>query len=233
MTNAYTPQWFEVFLETMPGELTNTEVDAIEERLPRPEFEKLLDICCGPGRHAQLLCERGYDLTGIDRDAASVRQAAELIPDGRFIELDQRSLGSLSGPFDAAMILWQSFGYFDSATNDAALRDIAGLLRPGGRLILDLFHREYFDRNQGRIAPTRDPRCLSITNTMHGDRLTSEIEYVDGATEAMDFELFSPDDIERRSKPFGLTTVDACCWWDKERPPTADEQRFQITFERV
>jgi len=68
MANEYTRQWFEVFLETMPGELTRAEVAAIEDRLPRPEFVKVLDICCGPGRHAAALSERGYDVTGIDRD---------------------------------------------------------------------------------------------------------------------------------------------------------------------
>jgi len=233
MSNEYTQQWFDVFMETMPAERTNAEVSAIETRLPRPEFTRVLDISCGTGRHARILCERGYDVTGIDRDAAAVRQAAEQIPGGRFVELDQRSLGSLSGTFDAAMILWQSFGYFDPVTNDSVLRDIADLLRPGGRLVLDLFHREYFEQHQGRLAPTRDPRCLSITNTMNGSRLTSDIEYTDGVTETMEFELFSPADIEKRAEPFGLEAIEACCWWDRERPPTSVEQRFQVTLERL
>lgn len=232
MSNDYTPQWFDVFLETVPGELTEAEVGAIEARLPLPAFTTVLDISCGPGRHAKLLSDRGYDVTGIDRDAGAVRRAAHAAPAARFVELDQRGLGSLAGPFDAAMILWQSFGFFDSATNDAVLRDIADLVRPGGRLMLDLFHREFFEQNQGRVAPTRDPRCRSITNTMDGARLTSEIEYVDGAVETMDFELFSPDEIERRAEPFGFDAVERCAWWDENRPPSADEQRFQITFER-
>ena len=54
--------------------------------------------------------------------------------------LDQRDLSALRGPFDAAMILWQSFGYFDPPTNDRVLRDIAARLRPGGRLLLDRYH---------------------------------------------------------------------------------------------
>lgn len=76
----------------MPGGLARTEVDDIEDRLPGPELVEVLDICCGPGRHAAALSERGYDVTGIDRDRVTVEQAAERIPSGRFIELDQRDL---------------------------------------------------------------------------------------------------------------------------------------------
>ena len=66
-------------------------------------------------------------------------------------ELDQRDIGTLAGPFDAAVIMWQSFGFFDSVTDDLVLAAIREVLRPGGRLVLDLFHRTFFERNQGRI----------------------------------------------------------------------------------
>ncbi len=211
VTNEYTLQWFDVFLETMPSELTAAEVNAIEERLPRPEFQRILDICCGPGRHAGPLATRGYEVTGIDRDATAISLAAERCPSASFIEMDQRDVGALEGPFDAAAILWQSFGYFDSATNDEVLADIHSVLRPGGRLLLDLFHRSYFERNQGRISPTRDPRCVSITNEMNSSRLASRIEYANGAEETMDFELFTPDEITERMRRLGFEAIELCC----------------------
>lgn len=65
--------------------------------------------------------------------------------------------------------------------------------------MLDLFHRSFFERNQGRIAPMCDPRCRAITNEMNGPRLTSTIEYANGSTETMQFELFSPEEIQRRA----------------------------------
>ena len=233
MPNEYTRHWFDVFLETMPAELTTREVDALEARLPRPEFTRFLDICCGPARHAAHLVERGYDVTGIDRDRAAIAAASERCPGGRFVELDQRDIATLEGPFDAAVIMWQSFGFFDSATNDQVLADIREVLRPGGRLVLDLFHRTFFERNQGRITSTRDPRCLAITNEMSAARLTSTIEYANGAAETMQFELFTPEEIQRRTEPLGLETIETCCWWDPERPASPHEQRFQVTFHRV
>jgi SAM-dependent methyltransferase len=199
----------------------------------QPEFQRVLDICCGPGRHAKYLVDEGYEVTGMDRDPDAIRQAREAIPAGRFLELDQRDLRCLTGPFDAAAILWQSFGYFEPADNDQVVDDIAGLLRPGGRLLLDLFHLGYFAGHQGRTTTVRDPRCLAITNTLEGSRLTSTIEYADGTEESMNWELFSPDSISTRVSQVGFREIERCQWWDRTRSPSPDAPRFQIIFERV
>jgi SAM-dependent methyltransferase len=232
MPNQYTRQWFEVFLDTMPTEWTTAEVDGVARRLPRPEFRRVLDVCCGPGRHARHLVERGYEVTGVDRDAVAVERAREAIPRGTFVQLDQRDLGRLDGPFDAVVILWQSFGYFEPADNDRILRDIVHLLRPGGRLLLDLFHVGYFEAHEGRTTAVRDPRCRTITNELRGDRLKSTIDYVDGTTEAMEWELFTPDSISTRASSVGLREIERCAWWDESREPGPDEQRFQAVFEK-
>lgn len=146
--------------------------------------------------------------------------------------LDQRDLDQLDGPFDAAVILWQCFGYFEPADNDAVLNATAGLLRPGGRLLLDLFHPGYFDAHQGRISEVRDPRCHAITNRPDAGRLTSTIEYADGTTESMDWELFTPDEIKRRAAVAGFREVERRCWWDETRGPDPAEQRYQIVLEK-
>jgi SAM-dependent methyltransferase len=231
--NSYSRQWFEVFLGTMPAEWTRSEVEGIERRLPRPAYRQVLDICCGPGRHARPLVDRGYDVTGVDRDATAVRQARAAIPGATFIELDQRDLRRLDGVYDAALVLWQSFGYFDAATNDRVLSDIAGHLRPGGRLLLDLFHPGYVEQHQGRTTNVRDPRCTAITNRLQGSRLTSTIEYADGSEESMAWELFTPDALSARATQAGFKEFERCTWWDETRQPTAEEQRYQAVFEKL
>jgi len=230
MANEYTPRWFTAFMDTVPAEWTDNEVAAVASRLPLPDFGRVLDVCCGPGRHAAGLVERGYSVTGVDRDAAAVSQARRVAPAGRFLELDQRNLDRLQGPFDAALILWQSFGYFDPATNDRVLADLARLLRPGGRLLLDLFHPGWFAAHAGRTTTTRSPDVAAITNACHGDRLTSTIDYTDGTTESMDFELFTPEALVARAEPHGFHLHEACCWWDTTRPPTPTEQRYQLVL---
>lgn len=232
MTNDYTRRWFEVFLDTMPSEWTANEVTGICERLPLPGFRRVLDVCCGPGRHARHLVDQGYKVTGVDRDADAIHTAQRRVPMTTFLELDMRDLAGLRGPFDAAVILWQSFGFFDPSGNDQVLRDVSRVLRSEGRLLLDLFNPGYFEAHQGRTRTVRDPRCRAITNSLDGSRLTSTIEYVDGTAEIMDWELFTPNEIAARASAFDLVELERCCWWDQSRPPTADEQRFQIVLQK-
>lgn len=40
-------------------------------------------------------------------------------------------------------------------------------------------------------------------------------------------------EIDQRARPVGLEVIETCCWWDSGRKPSAEEQRFQVTFERV
>jgi len=232
VANEYSRRWFGSFLETIPADWTADEVAAIRQRLPLPEFRRLLDICCGSGRHAGLLATCGYEVTGIDRDADAIERATNRVPSGSFLVLDQRHLASLSTQFDAAMILWQSFGYFDPATNDQVLRDVAGLLRQGGRLLLDLYHPGFVEAHAGTQTTVRAPDCRSITNVVESGRLISTIEYEDGSRESMEFELLDPDDLATRASRHGLSAIQACSWWDASRRPSAEDQRYQLVLQR-
>lgn len=232
MANEYSSHWFEVFLDTVPEQWTASDIEGVRDRLPLPEFVRVLDICCGPGRHAKRLVEAGYEIVGIDRDAEAIRTARARLPQAEFVELDQQDLRSLQRSFDAAIILWQSFGFFDSIGNDRVLADIASLLRPGGRLVLELFNADYFAARQGRTTTVRDARCRAVTNRMAGTRLTSTIEYVDGTIDEMSWEVFTPDAIAGRAGKAGFRELERCCGWDALHPPDPAEQRFQVTFEK-
>lgn len=231
MANEYSRRWFGAFLDSVPTEWTEAEVAGVASHLPLPGFRRVLDVCCGPGRHAAPLADAGYLVTGVDRDADAVAEAAQRVPTGTFLVLDQRDLGDLDATFDAAVILWQSFGYFDPATNDAVLAALADRLRPGGRLLLDLYHPGSVAATAGVQTSVRAPDCRSIDNTVADGRLRSTITYVDGSSEAMDFELLDPDDLARRAATVGFSVAAACTWWDPDRPPSADEARYQLVLE--
>jgi SAM-dependent methyltransferase len=232
MPNDYSTQWFSSFMDTMPDEWTAIEVDGVCRRLPLPEFQRVLDVCCGTGRHAAHLSERGYEVTGIDRDEEALRRARVGAPRARFVRLDQRDLQTLARSFDAAVVLWQSFGHFDATTNDRVLSDIAARLRTAGRLLVDLFHPEALRAEQG--MPTRAARAegVVITNVVQQGRLESRIVYPDGAAETMDFELFTPEALVDRADAAGFTVVEQCCWWDETRPPDPVVRRYQSVFQR-
>jgi SAM-dependent methyltransferase len=201
--------------------------------LPLPAFRRVLDVCCGTGRHAARLASRGYEVTGIDRDENALATARLSAPGARFLPIDQRNLAEVGGPFDAAAILWQSFGHFNPATNDQILADLAKLLRPGGRLLLDLFHPEALIAERG--VPKASPRAegVVITNIVSNGRLESRIQYPDGWSETMDFELFMPAALTERAGRVGFRTIEQCAWWDETRRPDASVHRYQSVFERT
>ena len=83
------PHWFEEIADHLgPAYLrysftkgTDQEVDFLIDALGLLPGERVLDLGCGPGRHAALLCERGYDVTGADRDPVAVAHAAQQVSD--------------------------------------------------------------------------------------------------------------------------------------------------------
>jgi hypothetical protein len=97
--------------------------------------------------------------------------------------------------------------------------------------LLDVYHPGFVRSHTGTTTATRSEGCRAITNTVVDGRLVATISYVDGSTEAMDFELLDPDDLAARAARSGLRLVEACCWWDSTRPPTPDQHRYQLVLE--
>ena len=237
--NAYSRLWFETFLRTQSPEWTAREVAFVARQASQPAYRSLLDICCGEGRHAIPLAERGYEVAGFDRDAVALtlarEQAAARGASARFIEGDMRDLAaSVAGPFDVCVCLWQSFGYFDAATNEDILRQVSGLLRPGGRLILDIYHPGYFAAHQGERIVERNGRAITISERLDGNHLSVDIDYgSDVAPDRMEWELYAPEAIQTIAARHNLRTVLACALCDETQLPTPDMIRMQLVFERM
>lgn len=112
--------------------------------------DRLLDLCCGPGRHAVPLAKKGLEVTGYDLSADYLKEAAERAAKARvkvrFLKGDMRRL-AFKGEFDAATSLFTSFGYFRKFSDDMlVLKGAARALRPGGYLLLDIVNRERLKR---------------------------------------------------------------------------------------
>src|SRR5437868_10696271 len=60
MKNRYSTTWFELFLQPIQTVQTEREIAFVARQIPQPAYETVLDLCCGYGRHARLLAERGY-----------------------------------------------------------------------------------------------------------------------------------------------------------------------------
>jgi SAM-dependent methyltransferase len=114
-------------------------VARVVDVLGLPCGASLLDVPCGQGRHAHLLAEAGFDVTGLDYSAAllKVARARGTKPRLRYERGDMRALPpAWAGRFDAVLNLFTSFGFFAHPGDDArVIREFARVLTPGGVLL--------------------------------------------------------------------------------------------------
>lgn len=106
----------------------------------------VLDLCCGPGRHAVELARRGLAVTGVDRSAYLLERARErALAAGVDLEwvLDDMRRFKRAESFDLACNLFTSFGYFENEEeNLQVLRNVRESLRGGGTFVMDMVGRE-------------------------------------------------------------------------------------------
>lgn len=137
---------------------TRAEVDSLVGLLGLGAGSRVLDVGCGPGRHALELAARGVEVFGVDISETFVglarAAAVEAGVDGlaSFEVLDARRLedhSDLLGAFDAVISLCQgAFGLSGGPgaervpgreLDEAILSGMAAALRPEGRLGLSAF----------------------------------------------------------------------------------------------
>jgi SAM-dependent methyltransferase len=144
-----------------------------------------------------------------------------------------RQLEEVPGSFDAVLSLWQSFGYFDEGTNREVVKQISRKLKPQGRFILDIYHREYFEKHQGTRQLKRLDREIKVTNVMEGKRLRARLGYGNGNKEDLfEWHLYTPEEIRQLAGEFGLRCLVMCTEYDEERGVTLEKPRMNFVFER-
>lgn len=169
----------------------------------------------------------------MDVDGNAIGTGVARWPNVDFRELDMRELEHVSGPVDGIICLWQSFGFFDSATNRRVFEQMANLLRRSGRTIFDLYRRDFFDGGNEITSEHRygGDKALSIAR-LEGTRLRVRIEYESGGADSADWELLTPEEMSSLGEELGLRTLLTCAYFDETMPTTKDTRDFQILFEK-
>jgi SAM-dependent methyltransferase len=111
---------------------------------------KVLDLCCGMGRHSLEFARRGFKVTGVDRTAVYLDRARkEAEKEGLavdFVRDDMRQFVRPDG-FDVVINLFTSFGYFENPAEDRrVITNMAKSLPKGGRLVMEMMGKEILAR---------------------------------------------------------------------------------------
>lgn len=161
----------------LTAERTVYEIDFLIKHALPDGPGSILDMPCGFGRHAALLAEKGYAVHGIDNSSAMISLAEErrkqLSPQiQKLLTYEQQDMRTYyaEGKFDAALSLFSSLGYFETAQENASyIGNLCRSLHTDGTLIIDV-------RN-----PIRDIIDFSRTNwrqeeTKDGVRTVQELD---------------------------------------------------------
>ncbi|MGH9037195.1 MAG: class I SAM-dependent methyltransferase [Acidimicrobiia bacterium] len=215
---------------------TDQEVGFLVEELGLAAGMRVLDVGCGPGRHAHALARSGIEVVGVDiseRFVDLARQGAS--PGATFVRGDARAL-AYDAEFDAVISLCQgAFGLSDGPGSpvdpDASvLAGMARALRPGGRLALSAFSAYFQVRHLDDITSFDAGRGVQHEVFEVRDEESRTAEH-DGWTTC-----FTPRELRLMMAAAGLETVGL---WSVDpgdyarRPPDLDHAEFLAIARRA
>jgi SAM-dependent methyltransferase len=157
----------------------------------------LLDLCCGPGRHAVEFAQRGFQVTGVDRSPFLLERARQHASEaGASIEWVTEDMRHFIRPatFDLACNLFTSFGYFKDEQDDlTVLRNLHQGLKESGVLVIEALGKERLARTWLNTICTELPDgSLLVQRPQVRDnwcRISSEWTLVkDGHAQSFSFE---------------------------------------------
>ena len=225
------------------------EADLIERILARHRIPlpcRVLDVGCGTGRHACLLAQRGYDVTGLDRSPfmlAHAREAAQKLDHKppRFLEADARRF-ELGERFSVVLMMFTVLGYmYEQPDVLSALACVRAHLEPRGVFIFDVWNglavlaQGAKQRTATAVEGSRRVVRTSSTRVEVGRQLCHvhfdvENDDTDGQTKTWSedhtLRYFLPGELEKMLEVSGLKLLDLRRFPDGELPP--DEQAWNV-----
>src|SRR6516164_8037601 len=201
---------------------TADEVDLLIRSVGLERNDRILDLCCGQGRHSLELAHRGFpQVTGLDRSRYLIRLARKRAKQRNlqvsFHEGDARRFRLGDAEFHCVCVLGNSFGYFERLEDDlAVLEAVKRALASGGSLVMDLMDgdwmRHHFEARSWEWVDQNHFVCRERDLAGDGDRLISRevVVHAERGVIADQFyaeRLYSKERLETLLKSAGFTNV--------------------------
>lgn len=162
---------------------TAQEIDLVCRNAGLQLNDRILDLCCGQGRHCLELARRGFkNVTGVDRSRYLIRLAKKRArKEGvniTFHEGDARKFRLQENSYHCVTLMGNSFGYFDREEDDIqVLEAVKRVLVPAGLVVMDLADGEWikahFDRRSWEWIDENHFVCRERSLSADGRRLIS------------------------------------------------------------
>jgi len=134
-------------------------INLIQRNVDFHSGSKVLDICCGAGRHSIELAKRGLVVTGFDLSEFLISEAKNQVKSikeknlkVKFLIKDMRNF-NFGSSFDLAVNLFTSFGYFDNdEENFLIFKNASSSIRKKGWFVFDFLNGEYLRMNIKKLS---------------------------------------------------------------------------------
>jgi SAM-dependent methyltransferase len=159
---------------------TENEVAFIVDALGLDAGARILDVGCGPGRHAHALATRGFEVVGVDISQRFVDLANEHAPPGASFQRGDARVLQFDEEFDAVISLCQGGFGLVGDEDGAVLTGMARALKPGASLAFSAFSAYFlvqhlegtdtFDAARGvntEITEVRDSAGTPLAAELH------------------------------------------------------------------
>jgi len=151
-------------------------VDWIIARFALSGDSNLADFGCGPGLYAERLARHGVQVTGIDFSRRSLQYARRVAEEqGLPIRYVHQNYLDFEGPerFDLILMIMCDFCALSPGQRRVMLQKFRSQLKPGGKILLDVYSLAAFERRQEGRSYELDPMggfwspnpCYGFQNT--------------------------------------------------------------------